>query len=400
MSGILRGRLDPEQEQLIQEIFKPFRENGIWPVWAYIDAVMDAQGLMAEDVLASLPVVGGQGGGQMRYGLTRHTDPGWLPALKTPIGLTVAGLWHVRPGTLKDTLERLFIDILCGLVDLQRNIVPSPTEVIEPTATNADLPGWSRDAGRRIEPARSKLIQRKIAVLLEGEPYLWHAFYHNANDPDQWTMKVPVHIRAYRDVTSLAEYIDAVERRVEPPDLPSQPLSAAPLDIPYAVGFVDAVWENRTGHPLFARPDPTSIARLTQLCDSEGSFNSLMSALADVLSQVANPETGVAPRNGALQAFRKHLNQVQPNPTRLNQALGPTAVRRCSDAVETLIKVQTIRHSIEHGDARVKAVAMYADLGLAYPVADWPGTWAQISAITCGALNVLREEVHAGLATS
>ena len=175
-----------------------------------------------------------------------------------------------------------------------------------------------------------------------------------------------------------------------PPEPPSQPLSAAPLDIPYAVSFTDAVWESRTGFPLFARPDPASVARLTQPCDSEGAFNSLMSALADVLSQVAKPATGKAPRAGALEEVRNYLNRE----------LEPPAAARCSDSIGTLVKLRTIRHGIEHGDARVKAVAAYAELGLTFPVVNWSQAWAQISATACGALDVLREEVHAGLSCS
>jgi hypothetical protein len=59
--------------------------------------------------------------------------------------------------------------------------------------------------------------------------------------------------------------------------------------------------------------------------------------------------------------------------------------------------VRTIRHSIEHGDAHTKAVAAYAELGLTFPVMSWHETWAQFSAIACGALDALREEVQAGL---
>jgi len=55
------------------------------------------------------------------------------------------------------------------------------------------------------------------------------------------------------------------------------------------------------------------------------------------------------------------------------------------------------RHSIEHGDARTKAIAAYADLGLVFPVASWPQAWARISALACGVLDILPEEAHSGL---
>ena len=174
-----------------------------------------------------------------------------------------------------------------------------------------------------------------------------------------------------------------------PPEPPSQPLSAAPLDIPYAVSFADAVWQSRTGSPLFARPDPASIARLTQPCDSEGTFNSLMSALTDVLSQVAKPGTGRAPRSGALEEVRTHPNQE----------LDPPVAARCAAAIAMLIKVRTIRHSIEHGDARAKAVAAYAELKVSpFPPQAGPRRGRRSPRSPAGALDALREEVH-GLST-
>jgi hypothetical protein len=63
-SGVLRAGLDPDQLTLLREVFTPFDQQGEWPVWAYVDHVLDAQGLVADDVLASLPTVGGQGGGR------------------------------------------------------------------------------------------------------------------------------------------------------------------------------------------------------------------------------------------------------------------------------------------------------------------------------------------------
>lgn len=387
MSGVLRAQLDPDQLALLREVFTPFDRLGEWPVWSYVDHVLDAQGLVAVDVLASLPVAGGQGGGQMRYGLTWNRDSRWLPNAGTRLALTVAGMWHL--GSASAPLLVAFKDAIRFLVDRQRNVIPSPSEVIEATATSTELARWLAGSGPwNLQGPAADVILRKVGQLLEHEPYLWHGFSRPGQDSDQWALKIPPSIRDYRDVTSVEEYIDVVEQLVVPPEPPSQPLSAAPLDIPYAVSFADAVWQSRTGFPLFARPDPASIARLTQPCDTEGTFNSLMSALADVLSQVARPGTGKAPRSGALEEVRTYLNQELDSPA-----------ARCSDAIGTLIRVRSIRHSIEHGDARAKAVAAYAELGLIFPVASWPETWAQISAIVCGALDALREEVHAGLST-
>jgi hypothetical protein len=381
--GVLCAQLGPEQRLLLQESFTVYDRQGLWPVWFYLDHVLDEKGLAAEEVLASLPVAGGRGAGEMSYGLTWHKDGTWRPNDTTPLHLTVAGMWHM--GSAAAPLLAACMDTLRYLVKAQRSITPSPAEVVEARVSSQAIAGLLGGAGLR-GPAL-EIFVRKVGQILEHEPYLWHRFMRPHPDDDSWELRVPVLIREFREVTSVQEYIETVERLAEPSAPPAQPLSAAPLDIPYAVGFADAVWESRTGFPLFARPDPASIARLTQPCDSEGTFNSLMSALADVLSQVAKPGTSKAPRQGALEEVRQYLNRE------LDQA----AAARCSAAIETLIKLRTVRHSIEHGDARPKAVDTYADLGLSFPVASWPHTWTVICALTCGALDVLREEAHVGL---
>lgn len=384
MNGILRTNLSPEQLLLLEEAFMPWDRSGGWPLWAYIDQRLDAKGLVAADVLASLPAIGALWGGGSRYELTWYQHSGnRTPNADTPVALTVAGLWHL--GTASAPLLVAFKDTLRFLVEKQRSITPEPYEVTETGVTSQELARWMARNGL-FTPAVDVFV-RKVGQLLEHEPYLWHGFWRPDPAADQWEVKIRVSIRDYRDVTTIEEYIDRVEQLVSPPEPPAQPLTAAPLDIPFAIGYADAVWESRTGFPLFARPDPASIARLTQPCESEGAFNSLMSALADVLSQVAKPGTGRAPQSGALREVRDYLNAM----------LDPPAAARCSDVIETLTKLRTVRHSIEHGDARAKAVAAYAALGIAFPVSSWPAAWTQVSALTCGALDVLREELHAGL---
>lgn len=386
MTSVLREQLDPVQMLLVQETFAVFDRQGVWPVWAYLDHVLDAKGLVAADVLASLPVAGAHPG-MMRYGLTWNNDNHWLPNDKTPLALTVAGMWQV--GSAAAPLLTAFNHTLRFLIERERSITPSPTEVVVARATSHDVARRlsGPDPGGGLYGPAVDIFVRKVGELVEHEYYLRTEFARPDPDSERWEVRIPARIREFRDVTTIEDYIDTVERLATPAGPPAQPLTAAPLNIPYAVSFIDAVWESRTDYPLFARPDPGSIARLTQACENEGAFNSLMSALADVLSQVAKPGTTKAPRSGALEELRNYLRQH----------LDAAAAVRCSEAIGTLIKLRTIRHSIEHGDARAKAIAAYADLGLTFPIANWTQAWAHISALACGALDTLREEAHAGL---
>ncbi len=76
---------------------------------------------------------------------------------------------------------------------------------------------------------------------------------------------------------------------------------------PFQLAYLDAVWKNRTGSTLFVNLDPASAARITQQCTDDGDFNSLMSALADVLGQVVQPGKTKPPQRGALEAVRDFI---------------------------------------------------------------------------------------------
>jgi len=194
-------------------------------------------------------------------------------------------------------------------------------------------------------------------------------------------------LRAYRGVATIDDYLDHVIEQVAPPGPPSVPLSFSALDIPYAVGYLDAVWKNRTGSHLFVNLDPASVARLTQTCGSEEEFNSLMSALADVLGQVVTPGQSSPLQRGALEAVRDHLSAV----------LDADVAARVGAAIGALIRLRHVRVSTQHSDARHRAVAAFQEIGLAFPPVSWEEAWAHIAVVAKGALDVLREEVHAGL---
>jgi hypothetical protein len=300
------------------------------------------------------------------------------------VALTVAGLRHLPQA---DAITGAFTVVIGFQAGQQARLVPSPDEVVSATVTSAQITGHLHEAGYLAEDADgdSGLLAR-IRTLLEHEPFLFAAA-HQPGPSEPWTVKVPPVLRKYRDVTSTDVYIDTVTALVEPPDPPSAPLSAGALDIPYAIGYLDAVWQARTGGHLFASLDPASVARLTLACGSEGEFNSLMSALGDVLAQVVVPGTAAPPQRSALEAVRGYLAP----------ALAPEAAARVSAAFATLIQLRRIRVSTQHADARHRAVTSFTEIGLAFPPPSWDQAWTHIAALAASTLDAIREEVHAGL---
>jgi hypothetical protein len=386
VTGSLRERLSPDQEHLIRVIFEPFDQAGEWPVWQYIDLTLDSRfGIdTAADVLASLPSVGERSPISLSYGLTWPQDSHVQPRLGVPVALTVAGLRHLPEA---EPLLRSFAAVIQYLVERNRNLIPSPRKVVEATVTSAELVDKVLTAsigGGAAPPVEATM--RKVRQLLGHEPFL-----NAVEQPDpaieQWTLRVPAVLRAYRGVTTIDDYLDRVIEQVAPQAPPLAPLSFGALDIPYAVGYLDAVWKTRTRAHLFVNLDPASVARLTQACGSEEEFNSLMSALADVLGQVVKPGQSSPPQRGALETVRDHLLPL----------LDTDAADRVSTAIGTLIRLRQLRVSNQHSDARHRAVVAFQEIGLAFPPVSWEESWMCIAVAAKGALDALREEVHVGL---
>lgn len=374
--------LSPEQRHLIQVMFEPFDQSGDWPVWQYVDLTLDARhGFDAADVLSSLPEVGERNPMSMAYGLIWRPDSYRPPNPDDTIALTAAGLWHLAAA---EPVLTAFLATVRFLVQRQRQLVPSPLKVVEASVTSGELAEhvlglstWS-DSSPPVEMV-------KLNRMLRHEPFLYNIQHHTS--PGSWTVRVPAILREYRDVVTIDDYIAQVAGLVGKPRPPSVPMSVGPLDIPYAVGFLDAVWENRAGSHLFVNLDPASVARLTQPCGDEEDFNSLMSALADVLGQAVVPGRKAPPQGGALEAVRDYLIPM----------LGEDESERVREAFETLIHIRRIRVNAQHADKRHRAVTTFKAVGLPFPPANWPQTWAHIAALAKGALDILREEVHAGV---
>ena len=384
---MLREQLSQDQLRLLQVIFEPFDEDRGWPVWQYVDLTVDARfGLDAAAVLDSLPTVGYHSPMSMSYGLTWREDSHMQPQPGTHVALTVAGLRYLRPAT--EPLLGAFLVTVRHMVDVQSKLTPDPRQVVEATVSSGsiaeELTTWSIE-GVSGPPVEAML--RKVRRLLGHEPYLSNVVHQPKADIEDWTARVPAILRSYRGIGSIDDYLDRLIALVAAPEPPSAPPSSGPLDIPYAVGYLDAVWKSRTNSHLFVNLDPASIARLTLTCESEEDFNSFMSALADVLGQVAKPGTAGPPQGGALEQVRDWLVPQ----------LDPDAGDRVATAFGTLIRLRHIRVGTQHADARHKAVDAFREIGLPFPPPSWDHAWTHIAVMARGALDALREEVNAGL---
>lgn len=389
MDRRLRDQLTTEQIRLITTIYRPFADNGEWPLWGFVDFTLDQEGVNAGIVLRSLPQVRHPDPAHWSstYGLIWYEHSGLEPRDDQLIALTVAGLRHLPEA---EPLLRSFVTAIAHIDQEIRELWPSPYKPIDTTLSTTRLADRiltsSIDEGA-VPPV--DLTMHKMRQLLEREPTL-SSLVQGGRD---WEIRVNWAslrvVRGLRGSTDVDEYLDRVIERVAPEAPPTVPLSFSALDLPYAIGYLDAVWKNRLGARLFMDLDPASIARLTQHCADEGDFNSLMSALADVLSRIVPPgET--KPKNGALERVRDYLvGRVEPQ-----------AADRIREAFETLVAIRHIRVAGQHSDARHRAVKGFEKIGLTFPPTDWPATWEFVGAMAKGALDVLREEVSAALPSS
>jgi hypothetical protein len=229
MIGSLREPLTAEQMDLLRVLFDPFDASGDWPVWQFADLMLDRRGIDAADVLASLPVAGSPGPMSQSYGLVWRSDSHMQPQPDSVVALTVSGLRHVSGA---GPLVGAFLTTIRFLAEQQRNLVPSPASVVEATVASEAIEQELLTAsivGSSGPPV--SLLMRKLRAVLGHEPLLYSVVHQPQQGVEQWTVRAPAVLRRYRGLDSIEDYLDRVTELVAPPEPPSVPFSAGPLDI-------------------------------------------------------------------------------------------------------------------------------------------------------------------------
>lgn len=96
----LRERLDAAQRTLLTTIYEPFAKTGRWPIWQYVELMLDGLGEDAAEVLQSLPTVYHPSQWGTSYALVWYMNPRTTPNADQEIALTVSGLITSRRRTI------------------------------------------------------------------------------------------------------------------------------------------------------------------------------------------------------------------------------------------------------------------------------------------------------------
>jgi hypothetical protein len=283
----LASFLDPlsmEQRQLLAVIYHPFRQEGRWPCFQYVELTLDQAGLGdAATLLASFP-----SWGPLRYGAVWYNRSG-RPMKDTQVGLTVAGLFHVHGVTIElggtarivDTRleQELFISGLSYLVQRQASLTPQPFEAQDVRVTSEEVA-----AHLHKQLATNDVGLRMLYELFHREPSLVGSS-QGPNPPDgSWSVELWRDVRRYKGVSSVRAYLERLVEGYALPARPPTPIQRSSLNLLEAIDYLNAIWELRVGDgPLFRFPRGVTANRLVEPCITPEEFQSCLSALSDIL---------------------------------------------------------------------------------------------------------------------
>lgn len=358
----LLRELTDAQRACLEVIGAVTSEHHRGPVFQYLEIELDKQGLDANAVLRSLPIMLR---GSVNYGLFR-AERGYNPDER--VDLTVAGLAHLAP--LRDAAD-LYVRVLAGLADANATAQYNPLEM---TKIRIDGPELVSALGLARHPFLDLLPN-----LLKNEPGSWFGSLSADGSPD-WVYQPSGVIRRFRAVSDVPDYLARVRAwQVPAPPTPT-PTIASPLGLAAALDYLSLAWKDRFDTPLLTLPDAERITRLAFEAHTEAEFDSRMSALREIVKDF---HVGGLPGGaGRIPEF-------------LKDKLSPGAEFRVKSAVETLQAVKHVRNGAQHADGVSLAATEMQRLGLNYPIFDYSQAWASVTAYVIDALRVLREELQA-----
>jgi hypothetical protein len=375
----LLAPLAESQQRLVDLIAEAFlSEDYEWPMFHYVEWVLDDEGEDAGAVLGSLPREGRWGYGPVDWA----RGPGAItPTPDTELALTIVGMAHAS--RLKEHVETFF-ELIAYLVAERRTARPSPRSFVDATASSEGFKEhWK--AARRVDVPKTKLTWR----LLEREPPTVFGSRSYNPDTQTWIRTVSRELLVLDGVSSMPDYVARLEQALAIEEPPSLPFTAPAIPITVALDHLNIVWRLVFGKRLFQFDGAQRIATLSQEASSREEFESRLSVLGDLIRS-ADAALETRPR----KKQRKELSSLR---AAIATKIAPAAAQRAIAAVETLEAALAARDSGQHSRASHEGLASMRRLGLSYPVSDWAAAWQTSSARVVDAFTVIADELSATL---
>ncbi|MGO9162706.1 MAG: hypothetical protein ACLP7J_18750 [Streptosporangiaceae bacterium] len=290
----LLAELDDDQRLLLSLISGPFMTDHKWPVFGYLEAMLDKRGLDAGTILTSLPLIGERGvPGMIRYGLARCQDP--YPNDNSVVSLTVAGLWRLESEWSRTVCERVLM-VVQYLVQRRLEMVPKPFEA-------SDLIVRSEEVAKKF-PALPDYAVMDLGQILQHEPPLVPGI--TLIQEGSWQAHVPRRILRYQDISNVTGYLDRASELLTPPVREQPPVVPPPLELSATIDFFNAVWQLHFDrkNPIIRLFGAERLARLGYGVATADEFSTQVSIVTDILKtlQVKGPPGHALERLTALGA--------------------------------------------------------------------------------------------------
>lgn len=189
-------------------------------------------------------------------------------------------------------------------------------------------------------------------------------------------------LRTFDGLASLGDYVQRLVDAVAGPQRVPAPTYESSLGLPEAIDYLNAIWRVSMGEgaPLFRISHAEAAAKLALDCTTVGEFESRLSAVVGILSQIQLPGHEGDKSLMDLQGF-------------LSERLDAPAADRVEEGIGALRAVVALRNWRQHTGVDSKGLAAVPSLGVNLASGDWASAWDVVRGRLVDALAVIREEV-------
>ncbi len=269
----LLAPLTDDQKALVDcvaEAFADGEEQAKWPIFDYVEGMLEKDGRRAGEILASFPRAG-----RWNYGAVWwEGQEGRSPRPEDEVGLTLLGM--ARSKSLK-----AFAEFVVDLIKVMaQKLESAPLSPRKPRTASITL-NVVKDIARGQRIFQSACWPCWFATALAREPFFAGLVPSKA---DWTTISVPREARAYAGIKGIDGYVEKLEELTAVPRVPVALSTPSPLDLVTALDYLDAVW--RLAHDkqaLFSFPSAERVAKLAYPPNTTDELGARLSALAEIL---------------------------------------------------------------------------------------------------------------------